>query len=117
MKTFKTLDQALKAVDNQLTIQDLLNNRIYLKGKGWTNVKLTDELKEQIIDKVTEILGGWHSTRSTVRKSLQYREPQHWTLRRMFVNNYGNGAKISYCAGQCYTTELAEGRKYIKNLY
>jgi hypothetical protein len=117
MRTFKTLNQVLKAVDYQLSVQQLLNNRVHLKNKGWTAIKLTEELTTEIIERTVEILGGHYKTRSTVEKALKYREPQHWTLERMFINSYGNGAKISYCAGQDYTSEMNTGRTAIKLMY
>ena len=107
----------LYQVDYQLSVQQLLNNRVHLKNKGWTAIKLTDELTTEIIERTVEILGGHYKTRSTVENALKFREVQHWTLERMFVNDYGSGAKISYCAGQDYTSEMNTGRTAIKAMF
>jgi len=117
MKTFKTLSQILKAVDYQLNVQQLLNNKVHLKNKGWTAIKLTEELTEEITEATAQILGGHHKTRNTVENALKFRDVQHWTLERMIISDYGNGAKIAYCAGQDYISEMATGRTAIKAMY
>lgn len=117
MKVFKTLEEILKAVDYELSVQQLINEKVHLKGLGWSKIELSNELKDLIINKTVDILGGHQKTKVLTSKALEFRTPQHWTLSRMFVNDYGNGARISYCAGQDYTSEMRTGRKAIKEMY
>ena len=65
MRTFKTLKQVYKAV-NQATIQQLLNGRVYLKLKGWTDIKISDELRELLALRASEILGGHTKTQTAI---------------------------------------------------
>ena len=47
-------------------------------------------------------------------RCLMHERPQHWALSRMFVKKYGEApASISYCAGQDYTYEMGQLRKYL----
>lgn len=115
MKTFKTLEQIKKFEVQQVTAQQLLNGRMYLKNKGWNNIKLTDELKEVIINSIVEILGGQRKTKEIIYRKLHNEKPQHWGLDRIFISQYKkHPARLSYCAGQDYTWEVREIRNAIK---
>lgn len=117
MKTFKTLKQVYKAV-NQATVQQLLNGRICLKSKGWTDIKISDELREVLALRASEILGGQSKTQTAIFDNLNQtaRIPQHYTLDRMHVSKYSNDPiEIDYCAGQSHVIELKEGRNFVKN--
>ena len=85
-------------------------------GTPWSSkIKLTDELKEQICDQVSELLGGHHSTRVKVYNNLMSNTPQHWGLDRILVEQYGKSpAKLKYCAGQHYSEELNTIRTFLK---
>lgn len=115
MITFKTLEQVKRRVNQQATVQQLLNERMNVSGQGWVKIKLTDELKEQICDQVSELLGGHHSTRVKVYNNLMSNTPQHWGLDRILVEQYGKSpAKLKYCAGQHYSEELNTIRTFLK---
>ena len=117
MITFKTLKQVYKAV-NQATIQQLLNGRVYLKLKGWTDIKISDELRELLALRASEILGGHTKTQTAIFDNLNQvlRIPQHYTLERMHVSKYDNDPiEIDYCPGQSMPIELKEGRNHVKN--
>jgi hypothetical protein len=116
MKTIKTLKQALKLVRNQVTAQQLLNGRINTTSKGWTDVKITEELKNNIVEQLVEIIGGHRKTKEAIENALKFRNVQHWALSRMIVEDYGNGANIRYCTGQDQPTEMQQTRNYIKNV-
>ena len=112
MKTFKTLDQILKNT-TQTSAQQILNGRIYLKNKGWADIKVTPELREQVIDEVVDIAGGHTKTREAMWRTLTYQSPQHWALDRIFVEK-GNPPTLRYCAGQDYTYEMGQLRAALK---
>lgn len=120
MKTFKTLDQVFKAAGGKVTAQRLLNGRLYLEGKGWTAVKITDELRESIISTIAETVGGHAKTKVRVYNTLRREMPQHWALDRFLLQKYDHckeakerGAFFDYCAGQDQTWEMRELRKHL----
>ena len=115
MKTLKTLEQIKRFESTQVTVQQLLNGRMYLKGKGWSDVRLTDDLKKSICDDVSELLGGRGKTKSNVFTSLMYNNIQHWGLDRIFLEKYGKSEpRFVYCAGQDMTYELNQIRTALK---
>lgn len=114
---FDNIEEAYNACDQQLTIQDLLNQRIYLKdGRGWSNVVITRELRNSIAENISERLGGRGNTKEVIKRALQRQHPpQHWGLARFTVEKYGDSKpRIGYIAGQDSTWEYAEMRKYLK---
>ena len=115
MITFKNLAQVLRRAGNQVNAQDLLNERIYVKGQTWVNIKLTDELRTLIADQLSDIYGGHGATRNRVFNRLNrgYNIPQHYTLSRMILER-GKEPIFNYCAGQDYTFEMNQGRTDIK---
>ena len=115
MKTFKTLEQIKRFESQQVTIQDLLNGRMYLRNKGWSDVRLTDELKERICLETAGLLGGVYKTKKRVFNTLLNDKPQHWGLDRIFIRQYKKEpAVLTYCAGQDYPTELNQIRTALK---
>jgi hypothetical protein len=114
-KLFSNLNDLLNCVDYQLTAQQLINKRVYLKGEGWSNIELTTELKDYICSQIVEILGGRQATKQSIKNTLLYSTPQHWGLDRIHVDRYSdNFIKISYCAGQDHTLETNTIRKFLK---
>lgn len=109
MRTIKTIKQAQKIEQGQLTIQKLLNGRLYT-SEGWQSFKVAPELREEIAQKVSELLGGRKTTKEAVYHTLKNERPQHWGLSRIHIE----GERLSYCAGQDYPAELAEIRKALK---
>lgn len=113
MKTAKKLKDLFKIAEGrQLTAQAVLNERIYAK-----DFKLSDELREQIANDVSDVLGGHASTKNAVFNSLNAsRPPQHWGLNRILLDDYGRGPRWTYCAGQDYPAELNQIRNHLKKL-
>lgn len=110
---FTTLDQ-VHAVTRQTSAQELLNGRINHTTEGWIDCTISPELHELIADQVCAIIGGRKDTRARAWRCLMHERPQHWALSRMFVEKYGEApASISYCAGQDYTYEMGQLRKYL----
>lgn len=115
MITFKTLEQVKRRVSQQATAQQLLNRRMSVKGQGWVKIALSEELEELICNQVSELLGGHHKTRAAVYNNLMRSSQQHWGLDRVLVEQYGKSkARLSYCAGQDYTSELNTIRTVLK---
>lgn len=113
---FESLNEVLAATDHQITAQELLNGRMYLNGSGWTDIELSNTLKEQVANEVSELLGGRNNTKAQVKRALLHRRPQHWGLERVILEKYGKEPFLSYCAGQDYTWETNNIRTYLKNL-
>ena len=110
---FTTLED-VHAVTRQTSAQELLNGCICHKEHGWTGCTISPELHELIADQVSELAGGRKDTKARVWRCLMHERPQHWALGRMFVEKYGEGpALISYCAGQDYTYEMGQLRRYL----
>ena len=74
--TIDSLEKAWKVAGSQISAQDLLNERMYLKTTGWTEVKLTDEFRRQLCDMLTQQIGGIHRTKEIVERCLLFRSPQ-----------------------------------------
>jgi hypothetical protein len=121
MKTFKNLNQLFDACDpHQVTAQEVLNGRLYLKNKGWSNVKISDELRESVISTIAESCGGRQQTKIRTYSSLRFERPQHWAIARFLLQRYDHtpeakerGAFFSYCAGQDQVWEMRELRKHL----
>jgi len=110
-----SLNKAWKVAGSQTSAQQLLNGRMYLKTAGWSKVKLTDEFRDELIDMLVSQIGGHERTKLDVRIALKFRSPQHWALDRFFLSKYlKSDARISYCAGQCHTSEMKYLRNYLK---
>ncbi len=112
-KTFTTLESIYKATP-QTSAQQILNEHVYLKGKGWADIKITPELREQVVNMVVEIAGGHTKTKSAMWRTLTYQSPQHWALNRIFVKSFDGKAALRYCAGQDYTYEMGQLRAALK---
>lgn len=114
MKTIKSLEQAYKLAEQQVTAQDLLNGRMYVKGEGWSSVKLDAEFREKLIQTLSGLFGGHTKTKKAILWTLTYDKPQHWGLGRVVVEKYGDKpAFLSYIAGQDATFEYGLIRKYL----
>lgn len=115
---FDNLTDVYNAADSQLTIQDLLNQRIYLKGRGWSTIIITREFRNYIAENISDRLGGRGNTKEVVKNALQRQyPPQHWGLARFTVERYGDSKpRIGYIAGQDSTWEYKEIRTYLKNI-
>jgi len=116
MKTFKTLKQIKRFENQQVSILALLEGRMYIKDKGWSDVRLTEELREEIAHRVCDIYGGHQATRQNVFNHLMSSNGgRHWTLRRIFIEG-DKGTRLGYCVGQDGLVEMAQARKYFNSL-
>tara|TARA_R110002020_G_scaffold328142_1_gene544061 strand:+ start:728 stop:1093 length:366 start_codon:yes stop_codon:yes gene_type:complete len=116
--TINSLEKAFKVSGSQVSAQELLNGRMYLKTTGWSKVNLTEEFRNQLCDMLTIQIGGRHATKEIVERCLRFRSPQHWALGRFFLSKYKkSNARISYCAGQDATWEMKQLRNYLKAIY
>lgn len=116
MKTYTTLEELYQdAHPAQLTAQAILNGRGILHGT-YQDFQISPELREQVVDKLTDSIGGRGDTPNRVRRSLAWERPQHWGLERFLLVKYGDRpAYLSYCAGQDQTWEMREIRNYLKH--
>lgn len=114
MKKFESLDQVFAAAgSHQVTAQELLNGRSHIFGE-WQSIEITNDLREEIIDKIVETAGGRSRTKNYCRYCLRNERPQHWAIDRFLLSKYGeNPARLSYCAGQDMTWEMQNLRKYL----
>jgi hypothetical protein len=97
--------------DNQTSIYNVLNNRAYVKGKGHTQVFFSAEIKDLLFKLTVNVIGGRNQLK--VRRFLNNGEYKHYTLERLFIESYNDKISVSYCAGQDYTAELSNLRKFI----
>lgn len=112
-----SLQEVWGAVGNhQVTGQELLNERTYIEGIGWTEISIPLEFRREIARNISEMLGGRQWTKDQVYRVLLGQRPQHWGLSRFLLSNYGKGPRLSYCAGQDQTWESNAIRTYLKNL-
>jgi len=111
-----SLEKALKVAGGQITAQQLLNERMYLKTTGWSKIQLSTDFRDELINTITfEIVGGRAHTKERVYNRLKFENPQHWALDRIFVSKYKNNpARLYYCAGQDATYEIKQLREYLK---
>ncbi len=97
--------------DNQTSIYNVLNNRAYIKGIGHTKVMFSKEIKDILFKLTVDVIGGRNSQK--VRRFLANGEYKHFALERMFIESYNGNISVNYCAGQDYTAELSDLRKFI----
>ncbi len=115
MKTINSLQQAYDLCKgHQVTAQELINGRAYINGEGWQDIELDSDFKSQLADLLSELYGGHSKTKNAVYNTLKYGTPQHWGLSRTFIEDYGTGAQIKYCAGQDYIWECNAIRTALK---
>lgn len=112
---FSSFEDILENSINQVSAQNLIDGRLNLKNKGWSDICLTPDLRVLLAEKVSALLGGRSVTRRNVEICLIQGRPQHWGLGRIYLEKYENDIFFSYCAGQDYPAETARIRKYLAN--
>ena len=101
--------------ENQVTAQQVINQRLYNKVTSWTDVIIDGELLSKMANEVSQLLGGRGVTREAVDRNLFFNKPQHWGLERIVLEQYGdNPPRWAYIAGQDYTAEVRTIRNYLK---
>ena len=116
MITFKTLAQVIRREDQQTTLQQLLNGRMNVKGQGWKNIILSNDLKKELCKAAAEKIGGREATTAKIYRNLMRSRPQHWALTRFTIEKYNNTAFLDYTAGQDQQEEFKMLRKELKRL-
>ena len=107
--TMKGFVRVLKD-DSQATLQDILNKRIYITGKGWSRLKMSQDVWDELIQQAVDVLGG--RKKDVLRRKLNVSPPpQHWGLSRMVFEK--SRKKIVYIAGQDYVWELNNIREWL----
>lgn len=66
-----SLQQVLEIADHQVTAQELLNERLYIKGQGWGEISLAPEFRVQIAENIAERLGGRQATKNAQMNNLE----------------------------------------------
>lgn len=100
MKTYKyrTLRGLLRQTDD-LNLYGILSGRLYLRGRGWCNVRISDALRSELFAKWAGVI---YSRPNDNARNIQYLQPRG-ILRRLMIDKTG---RASYCAGQDYTGEI-----------
>jgi hypothetical protein len=114
MKTFSTLDELFAAAGgHQITGQELINSRTHVFGE-WQDIELSDELKNEVINQISELFGGREMSKSYIRHNLRSSRPQHWGLSRVVISKYEDSpARLEYITGQDFTYESRVIRNYL----
>jgi hypothetical protein len=118
MKTIiKNYDELIKfAGEYQVTVQQVINQRLYNKEKGWSDVIIDGELRSKMANEVSQLIGGRQDTRDAVDRNLFFNKPKHWGLERIVLEQYygDNPPRWAYIAGQDYPSEIRTIRNYLK---
>ena len=106
MKTYKyrTLRGMLSQTDD-LSLYGIVSGRLYLRGRGWCNVRISDALRSELFAKWAGVI---YSRPNDNARNIQYLQPCG-ILRRLTIDRTG---RASYCAGQDYPGEI----RYIQGL-
>ncbi len=106
MKTYKyrTLRGLLRQTDD-LNLYGILSGRLYLRGRGWCRVRLSDSLRAELFAKWAGVI---YSRPNENAANIGRLEPCG-ILQRLIIDRTG---RASYCAGQDYTGEI----RYIQGL-
>lgn len=96
---------------HQTSIYNVLNNKAYTTGNGWSEVMFSKEVKDMLLALTVKVIGG--NKPMSVRRFLANGTYRHYTLERMFIECYDNIISVSYCAGQDHTYELNDLRRFI----
>lgn len=98
---------------NQFTLENLNHERACIEGKGWSDIKVEENFRDESFKRIVDLLGGRKDTKETILFKLRNQPLSHWGLQRFIYDVKYN--RWSYCAGQDYTGEIAQIRNYIKN--
>lgn len=113
MKNYNTLEDLHKDFRG-VTVQGILNERLHSKTKGWTDIKITDELRVKVVEYVVGLIGGHKATKEAVTLNL-FNGKQHWGLGRMILERYDDKpAFLTYSCGQDWNVEMAQMRNFLK---
>lgn len=101
---YKTLKGLMRVNSNYFTLDNYRAMRIYHTTKGWIDIKLTDELKKEIVGLFLNVLGN----NDKLKDVLLINEFRNLGIyNRLWIDKKLRGV---YCAGQDYPSEI----RYIK---
>lgn len=114
MKTFETIEELYEATkDHQLTAQQVINRRAFIDN-DWQDFEVSEELEIQFSSDIAQLCEGQGNTKNKVFRALRTSRPQHWGLTRFFISKKPDNSFVwSYCAGQDYSAEIKQIRKYL----
>lgn len=95
----------------QFTVGQLTSGRAHIIDKGWREIDVDKEFYDDSIHKIADLLGGKPSIREKIIHNLITRPYNHWSNNRIMYDPKDD--RWSYCAGQDYTAEITEIRKYL----
>jgi hypothetical protein len=109
---FEKLDELFTATEGrQINAQEILNGRAHILGQ-WQSITLSNKLRDEVVESVASSVNARGENKFRVLRCLRNEHPQHWALERFFLDKYGDRpARLSYCAGQDMTWEMAQLRK------
>tara|TARA_R110000868_G_scaffold96843_4_gene266317 strand:- start:1266 stop:1628 length:363 start_codon:yes stop_codon:yes gene_type:complete len=109
---FETLNDLFAATEGrQINAQEIFNGRAHVFGQ-WQEITVSDALRNEVVEHVASSANARGNNKFRVLRCLRNERPQHWTLERFFLDKYGDRpARLSYCAGQDMTYEMAQLRK------
>lgn len=116
---YKTLGGLINQAQNQIvTLQNVLEGTILLRGRGWCKFELSFEAKERFAQMCALTLGGNKNTRLRIYQIISNNSvTQTFGIYRRLCaqkNTYHKGKiEVIYCAGQDYTSECATIRRLL----
>lgn len=99
---YKTLKGLMRVNNNYFTLDNYRSMRIYHTKKGWIDIKLTDKLKQEIINLFLEVLGSKNNDK--LKEVLLINDFRNLGIySRLWIDKK---LKSVYCAGQDYPGEI-----------
>ena len=94
---------------HQVTLYDVLRERMCVTDVGYVNVKIPNNIFDEIIQDVVRQIGG--RRQGDVEQALRFNRPSHWAISRFIYSP--SSKRFMYVAGQDQSWEMNELRKYI----
>lgn len=116
---YKTLEGLIRQAKNQIvTLENVLEGTILLRGRGWCKFELSFEAKERFAQMCALSLGGRKETKQHIARIITYNSVTQTfgIYRRLWAqkNTYHKGQiEVTYCAGQDYMSERATVRRLL----
>jgi hypothetical protein len=110
MRYDNLLDLIKDTNNQQLTAQNIINERVYFNSIGWGNVELTHEVKEGAVNMIVSVIGGQLKSQIHFKNLMMNRKPQHWGFERIVfeirIRDEKETVVCSYIPGQSEESEL-----------
>lgn len=112
MKTINSFEHLYSLVGNhQVTAQELFNGRTYLGIRGYSEIRLKESFREEILVLLSNMYGGHKKTREAIYRNLKRENRQCWGLERTVCCKRGGKYGMQYVAGQDYVSETRAIRR------